>query len=112
VYFANPLLVPIEITTPAADRDPVIGDAVDTDYTENGAALVANLGSLRIPVLVIGGGVSGFGPTFAQGAAEALKASNPKVVIIAGAGHLPWFDKPVPTLGALQSFFDDCAPSP
>jgi pimeloyl-ACP methyl ester carboxylesterase len=111
VYFANPLVVPIEITTPAADRDPVVGDAVDADYTANGAALVANLGRLRIPVLVIGGGVSAFGPTFAQGAAEALKASDPKVVTIQGAGHLPWIDKPVQTLGALQAFFDDCAHS-
>jgi len=109
VYFANPLLVPIEITTPAADRNPVIGDAVDADYTANGAALVANLGRVRIPVLVIGGGISGFGPTFAQGAAEAMKGAHPKVVIIPGAGHLPWFDKPAQTFGALQAFFDDCA---
>lgn len=109
VYFANPLLVPIEITAPAEDRDPVIGDAVDADYQANGAPLVANLGRLRIPVVVIGGGISGFGPTFALGAAEALKGANPKVVIIEGAGHLPWIDKPVQTLGALQTFFDGCA---
>ncbi len=109
VYFADPLRVPIEITTPAADRDPVVGDAVDADYQVNGAALVANLDRVRIPVLVIGGGVSGFGPTFAQGAAEALKSSHPKVVIIQEAGHLPWIEKPAQTLGALASFFDDCA---
>ena len=109
VYFANPLVVPIEITAPAEDRDPVVGDAVDADYTANGAPLVANVGRVRIPVLVIGGGVSGFGPTFAQGAAEAFRASHPRVVIIPGAGHLAWIDKPDQTLGALQSFFDDCA---
>ena len=112
VYFANPLVVPIEITTPAADRDPVIGNAVDADYQANGAPLVANLDRLRIPVLVIGGGASGFGPTFAQGAAEALRAAKPNVVIIQGAGHLIWFDKPAETLGALETFFDVCAPVP
>jgi proline iminopeptidase len=112
VYFANPLVVPIEITTPATDRDNVIGDAVDADYQANGAALVANLGRLRVPVLVIGGGSSGFGPTFAQGAVAALKGANPKLVVIQGAGHLAWFDKPAETLGALQTFFDDCAPAP
>jgi pimeloyl-ACP methyl ester carboxylesterase len=112
VYFADPLRIPIEITTPAADRDTVIGDAVDADYQANGAALVANLGGLRIPVLVIGGGASGFGPTFAQGAAQALKASNPTVVIVPGAGHLAWIDKPAQVLGALQTFYNDCAPAP
>jgi proline iminopeptidase len=108
VYFTNPLRVPIEITSPAQDRDAAIGDAVDADYQANGAALVANLDRVRIPVLVIGGALSGFGPTFAQGAAEALKSSNPKVVIIQGAGHLPWFEKPAQTLGALEDFFERC----
>lgn len=109
VYFINPLVVPIEITTPAADRNTDVGGAIDDDYQANGAALVANLNRVRIPVLVIGGGVSGFGPTFAQGAAEAMKDSHPKVVIIDGAGHLPWFEKPAQVFGALQAFFDDCA---
>lgn len=109
VYFADPLRVPIEITTPAEDYDPTIGDAVDADYTANGAALVANTNNVHIPVLVIGGGVSGFGPTFAQGAADAFRSSHPKVVVIPGAGHLTWIDKPTETFGALQSFFDHCA---
>jgi pimeloyl-ACP methyl ester carboxylesterase len=109
VYFANPLRVPIEVTTPAEDYEPDIGNAVDADYQANGAALVANLNHVHIPVLVIGGGVSGFGPTFAQGAASAMSASHPKVVIIPGAGHLAWNDKPAQTFDALQDFFDGCA---
>jgi pimeloyl-ACP methyl ester carboxylesterase len=109
VYFANPLVVPIEITSPATQFDIAINEAVDADYQANGAPLVANLGRLQIPVLVIGGGVSGFGPTFAQGAAAAFPAARPKVVIIPGAGHIAWFDKPAETLGALRTFFDDCA---
>lgn len=72
--------------------------------------LLANLDRLRIPVLVLGGGVSGFGPTFVQGAAAAFSAARPRIVTIPGAGHLPWFDKPAETLGALRAFFDDCAP--
>jgi proline iminopeptidase len=111
VYFANPLVVPIEITAPAEERNLAVGDAVDADYQANGASLVANLGHLRLPVLVIGGGASGFGPTFAQGAAAAFPAANPKVVVIEGAGHIAWFDKPRETLGALKTFFDGCAPA-
>ncbi len=110
VYFANPLVVPIEITFPATESNDAISSDVDADYTANGAPLVANLGRLRLPVLVIGGGVSGFGPTFALGAVAALKDSNPKLVVIPGAGHLTWSDKPAETFGALQKFFDDCAP--
>jgi proline iminopeptidase len=110
VYFADPLRVPIEITAPSTQSNDAVGVAVDADYTANGAALVANLGRLRLPVLVIGGALSGFGPTFAQGAVEALKGARPKLVTIQGAGHLPWFEKPQETLGALQTFFDDCAP--
>jgi proline iminopeptidase len=109
VYFANPLVVPLEITAPSTEFNVDISDAVDADYTANGAPLVANLGRLRIPVLVIGGALSAFGPTFAQGAAAALKGAKPKVVIIQGAGHITWFDKPAETLGALRTFFDDCA---
>jgi proline iminopeptidase len=110
VYFANPLRVPIEITAPSTEFNTTVNEAVDADYTANGAALVENIGRLRLPVLVIGGGLSGFGPHFAQGAAAALERARPKVVTIQGAGHLPWFDKPQETLGALQTFFDDCAP--
>jgi len=110
VYFANPLVVPIEITSPATEFNVVVNEAVDTDYTDNGAPLVENIGRLRLPVLIIGGALSAFGPHFVQGAAEALKGARPKIVTIEGAGHLPWFDKPRETLGALQTFFDDCAP--
>src|SRR5689334_583511 len=51
VYFANPLVVPIEITSPATEFDVDINEAVDADYQANGAPLVANLDHLRIPVL-------------------------------------------------------------
>lgn len=110
VYFANPLVVPVEITAPSTVPVNPVGDAVNADYEANGAPLVANLDRVRVPVLVIGGGVSGFGPTFAQGAAAALAAAHPKLVVIPGAGHLPWFDKPAETFGALRAFFDGCAP--
>jgi len=110
VYFARPLVVPIEITSPATQFDVDINEAVDADYQANGAPLVANLDRLRLPVLVIGGGASGFGPTFAQGAVAAFKAAKPKLVVIQGAGHITWFDKPAETFGALRAFFDDCAP--
>jgi pimeloyl-ACP methyl ester carboxylesterase len=111
VYFADPLVVPIEITAPSTEFNVAISEAVDADYQANGAQLVENIGRLRLPVLIIGGALSGFGPHFAQGAAAALQGARPKVVTIQGAGHLPWFDKPHETLGALQTFFDDCAPS-
>lgn len=109
VYFADPLRVPIEVTTPAEDYDQDLSLELDADYSANGAPLVANLNRVRIPVLVIGGGVSGFGPTFVQGAVQAMSNSHPRVVIIPGAGHLVWNDKPAQTFGALQSFFDDCS---
>jgi len=60
--------------------------------------------------VIIGGSLSAFGPHFVQGTAAAFQAARPKVVTIQGAGHLAWFDKPQATLGALQAFFDDCAP--
>jgi pimeloyl-ACP methyl ester carboxylesterase len=110
VYFANPLVVPLEITAPATEFNVDINEAVDADYQENGAPLVENVGRLRLPVLIIGGSLSAFGPHFVQGTAAAFQGARPKVVTIQGAGHLAWFDKPQATLGALQAFFDDCAP--
>lgn len=109
VYFANPLVVPIEITAPSTEQVFAISDPIGDDVSANGAALVANLNNVRVPVLVIGGGASGFGPTFAQGAVAAMSNSNPKLVTIAGAGHLAWFDKPAETFAALRTFFDGCA---
>jgi pimeloyl-ACP methyl ester carboxylesterase len=109
VYFANPLVVPIEITAPTTEQVFAISDPINDDWSANGAALVANLNNVRVPVLVVGGGISAFGPTFAQGAATAMSASNPKLVTIAGAGHLTWSDKPAETFGALRAFFDGCA---
>jgi proline iminopeptidase len=109
VYFADPLRVPLEITAPAEDYDPILGDALNTDYTDHGAPFVANLDRVRVPVVVIRGASSGFGPTFAEGALLAMRSSHPRLVTIPDAGHLPWIEKPAQVLGALQTFFDSCA---
>jgi proline iminopeptidase len=111
IYFVEPLVIPIEVTAPSTEANFSINEAVDADYRANGAQLVENVGLLRLPVLVIGGGNSGFGPHLAEGAVTALEGAEPKVVIIEGAGHLPWFERPEETLGALETFFNDFAPA-
>ena len=110
MFLADPHVVPVEMTAPPLEVDFAINDDVYVDYETNGAQLVEDVGLLRLPVLVLGGGSSGFGPDSANGAVAALEQADPTLVMIEGAGHFTWFEKPEETLGAFEAFFDRVAP--
>jgi pimeloyl-ACP methyl ester carboxylesterase len=109
LYYANPKQVPAEAAAPPTFFSSAIFTDLMTDHEVNGEKLVANAGKLRMPIIIGGGNQSPFGTIFVDATERVFKDAKPTVLRIEGAGHEPWFEKPVEVFGALEKFYKGAA---
>jgi proline iminopeptidase len=107
VYFADPKFVPppgaLVTTCYESVNDLTTRGVTAATYT----AIAAGLARYRGPALILFGAEDPFGLGWVDAGQRLLVHARIRVVVVPNAGHFPWLEQPLPSIGALQSLVSE-----